>query len=58
MEVSGQLNSSNLRETAHSKYWTGGWVAPGAGVDAVDIRNIFAPVRNRNLIPLVNQSVA
>lgn len=45
------LGSVTSGEGARGKYWTGGWVGPGAGLDAADRTNIFAPAGNRNLIP-------
>jgi hypothetical protein len=29
-------------------HWIGGWMGPGAGLDDVDKRKIFAPAENRN----------
>jgi hypothetical protein len=61
MEVSGQLHTPAAlppRERAPGTHWIGGWVGPGAILDAVVKRKIPSSRRESNPRAPIVQSVA
>jgi hypothetical protein len=58
MEASGQLHAPAAlppRKELLATYWTGGWVGPRAGLNAVVKRKIPSPCRESNpRTPIVN----